>query len=561
MVWLGPPPIRNLTLTFIDHKPWDRTREGRTGLLYRFQDLHPAPAGAGGGARLHPSVRPGPAVSPARFGRTAPRAREDFSLRVDLGTGIGSRDWLRGLGTLLALSYAATLFWPTMGTVEGMSPPPLTATQAEEAQALAIAPISDGSTTGRRMAPTDAVQPLLDAPERPTMDLRASLSASGDFAAALTRSGVSQGEAAQIAAMVSHVLPLEQIPAGTTLDLRLGRRTAPTDPRPVDRLSFRASFALRVDIERMDGRLVLTHVPIAVDATPLRIQGTIGPSLYRAARAAGVPARIVESYIRILSTQIGVPSGIGPGDRFDIVIEHRRAATGESETGDLLYAGLERANGSAIRMMPWNLGGATRWFEASGVGRETSGGYRMPVPNGRLTSPFGSRFHPILRYVRMHTGVDIGAPYGSQIVAASAGQVILAGWSGGYGRSVRIDHGGGTTTVYGHMSGLAVSNGQRVAAGQLIGYVGSTGLSTGPHLHFEVRRGGTPVNPAGFTFVNRAALTGADLEAFRARMRAMLALPAGAMPAQQAAAPTPYAAATVTAPVPQPVTPPRPGQW
>ena len=293
---------------------------------------------------------------------------------------------------------------------------------------------------------------------------------------------------------------------------------------------------------------------MAIDTTPLRIQGVIGPSLYRSARAAGVPARIVESYIRILASQVGIPSGIGATDRWEMVIEHHRSATGEVATGELLYVGLQRADGRAVRMMPWTQGGATRWFEASGVGRETGGGFRSPVPNGRLTSPFGSRFHPILHYVRMHTGLDIGAPFGSQIVAASGGQVILAGWSGGYGRSVRIDHGGGIGTVYGHMSGLTVTQGQRVAPGQLIGYVGSTGLSTGPHLHFEVRRGGVPVNPAGFTFASRADLSGAELEQFRARMRGLLALPMGSLP-RDASFDSP---AQVAAPRLAPL---RPGQW
>jgi murein DD-endopeptidase MepM/ murein hydrolase activator NlpD len=513
-----------------------------------------APAGAGE-TRLAAPMR-APAASPSTGD---PKGANDFSLVVDLGTGIGSRDWLRGLGTCMALCYAAISFWPNIGSVEGLSPPPFTDLQAEEADAFTIAPIATGSATGRRMAPSDAVQPILDAPERATVELRASLSTAGDLGGALARAGVSQSEATQVAAMVARLVPLADIPAGTILDIRLGRRDRATDPRPLDKLSFRANFAVKIEVERVGGALTVNRVAVAVDATPLRIQGTIGPSLYRSARAAGVPARIVESFIRILSSQIGIPSGIGPSDRFDMVIEHRRTPGGESETGELLYAGIERADGRAVRMMPWNVGGTSRWFEASGVGRETSGGFRSPVPNGHLTSPFGNRFHPILHYVRMHTGLDIGAPYGSQIVAASGGQVILAGWSGGYGRSVRIDHGSGITTVYGHMSGLTVSSGQRVSAGQLIGYVGSTGLSTGPHLHFEVRRGGVPVNPAGFAFTARSDLAGADLEAFRARMRALLALPAGAMPASAIAAAGPVAPPAPPASA-QPG-PPRPGEW
>lgn len=114
------------------------------------------------------------------------------------------------------------------------------------------------------------------------------------------------------------------------------------------------------------------------------------------------------------------------------------------------------------------------------------------------SSPFGWRMHPVLGYRRFHAGLDFAAGYGSTIRAADSGTVIFAGWYGGYGRAVIIDHGKGITTLYGHTSQLFVSEGQTVQRGQAIAAVGSTGLSTGPHLHFEVRRNGSPVNPANY---------------------------------------------------------------
>jgi murein DD-endopeptidase MepM/ murein hydrolase activator NlpD len=114
---------------------------------------------------------------------------------------------------------------------------------------------------------------------------------------------------------------------------------------------------------------------------------------------------------------------------------------------------------------------------------------------GPVTSPFGYRYHPILHRLRLHSGVDIGASYGSSIRAAGAGTVILAGYAQGYGNCVIVDHGGSTVTLYGHCSQLLVAEGQAVRQGQVIARVGATGMATGPHLHFEVRRNGVPVRP------------------------------------------------------------------
>jgi murein DD-endopeptidase MepM/ murein hydrolase activator NlpD len=123
-----------------------------------------------------------------------------------------------------------------------------------------------------------------------------------------------------------------------------------------------------------------------------------------------------------------------------------------------------------------------------------SGGLSRPA-NGPITSRFGYRSHPILGYRRLHAGVDIGAGYGSSVFAASEGEVFFASWRGGYGKCIIVLHGGGMSTLYGHLSRIDVAAGQHVRGGQRIGAVGSTGLSSGPHLHFEVRRNGVPVSP------------------------------------------------------------------
>jgi murein DD-endopeptidase MepM/ murein hydrolase activator NlpD len=125
-------------------------------------------------------------------------------------------------------------------------------------------------------------------------------------------------------------------------------------------------------------------------------------------------------------------------------------------------------------------------------------GELWPPVDGHIVSPYGLRLHPILGYSRMHTGVDLDGDSGDEIVAAAGGTVIWSGYRGGYGNTVIIDHGGGMATLYAHQSKLVAQSGQKVAVADLIGYVGSTGLSTGPHLHFEVRLNGAHTDPAPY---------------------------------------------------------------
>lgn len=139
-----------------------------------------------------------------------------------------------------------------------------------------------------------------------------------------------------------------------------------------------------------------------------------------------------------------------------------------------------------------------RGIQGGKSGAAAGTGIYMWPTSGPITSPFGWRTHPIFGTQRFHTGIDIGADYGDAVVASDGGVVIYADWMGGYGKAVIIDHGGGISTLYAHNSELLVSEGQKVYKGQQISRVGTTGYSTGPHLHFEVREGGSPVNPLNY---------------------------------------------------------------
>ena len=177
-------------------------------------------------------------------------------------------------------------------------------------------------------------------------------------------------------------------------------------------------------------------------------------------------------------------------------------------------------DGRPTQLIRWTVDGQTGWYDAASLTRPR-GQFTQPVA-GYQSSGYGLRRHPILGYTRMHAGIDFAAPYGAPIRAAADGVVNYAGWHGGHGRYVRLSHGGNMGTGYAHMSRIAVASGSRVRAGQIIGYVGSTGLSTGPHLHYEVYRGGATINPRSVKFVSAPIADPNEVARFRAKVSELL---------------------------------------
>ncbi|MBB4837768.1 murein DD-endopeptidase MepM/ murein hydrolase activator NlpD [Sphingomonas kyeonggiensis] len=446
----------------------------------------------------------------------------DFEFAPDLGSRIGSLTWYRGAATCVALITATLLLAPGFeNPIYGSVPAPVSGAEFEATQAQAIKPLGMGSTTGTRMAATGLVAPLTDTPERPIIELDTKYT--GSLLGSLLRSGVGKTDANMVEQLVTKAVASGDLQPGTMLDLTLGRRVDKSQPRPLEKLAMRARFDLAIEVARNGGALSLKQIPIAIDRTPLRIQGTIGSSLYRSARAAGAPAKAVESYIKTLATRTAV-SRLGSDCKFDIIVGQARAATGEVQLGSLMYAGVNGC-ASKVQLAPFEQGGKTSWFDGGGKGNST-GAMAMPA-NGRFSSGFGMRRHPILGYTRMHKGVDIAAPWGSPVFAASDGVVQIAGRSSGYGNFIKVSHGNGYGTGYGHLSRIYVRSGEHVRRGQRIGAVGNTGLSTGPHLHYELYRNGVAVNPRSVSFNSTQQLTGGDLGAFRAQLGRLLAVPVG----------------------------------
>jgi murein DD-endopeptidase MepM/ murein hydrolase activator NlpD len=441
----------------------------------------------------------------------------------DLGSEIGSARWFRGFVTCGALCAAAIGLSPGVKPLMGAVTPALTGRAWDEARAQSILPLAYGSDSGRRMAATSFAMPISNTPERPTLEILATLGQGDGFARVLERVGVGPGEAQRVASLVAGVAPLTDIPAGTVMPIILGERASKTAARPLQSLDLRASFDMKLEFRRVGGALQMRRVAISIDRAPLRIQGVVGDSLYRSARAAGVPVSAVESYIRVIAAKASLDDALVPGARFDIILENARSASGESQPGKLLYAGLV-SGGKSVRLIEWSVNGQTDWFEASGVSQRRAG-MVQPVPNARMSSGFGMRFHPILGYSRFHKGVDFAAVQGTPVYAVTDGLVAFAGGYAGYGNHIRLSHSANLGTSYSHLSRIVVSPGARVAQGQLIGYVGTTGLSTGPHLHFEVYRAGVAVNPTSVSFSSASLLDGRALQAFQGRLSALQSIP------------------------------------
>jgi murein DD-endopeptidase MepM/ murein hydrolase activator NlpD len=269
---------------------------------------------------------------------------------------------------------------------------------------------------------------------------------------------------------------------------------------------------------RFDGdKIVEKVIERPTESRTVVISGTVGKSLFHSARKLGLSGGAINTLTDdIFKYDIDFNEDVASSDRFSVVVEQTW------RDGELIRTGPVQAatftvGGKLHSGFRFERGGKAEYFTAEGRPLKKSF-IRMPIPYARLTSKFGSRRHPVLGTVRQHKGVDYGASTGTPIMAAGDARVQFMGWKGGYGRAVILDHGRGYTTLYGHMSRFGkVKQGQKIPQGTVIGYVGMTGLSTGPHLHYEFRINGVHRNPLSITMPPPEPLGGAALAQFRSQ--------------------------------------------
>ena len=225
-------------------------------------------------------------------------------------------------------------------------------------------------------------------------------------------------------------------------------------------------------------------------------ESKITSSLYQSAINLKIRPNIIIEFARLYGFQVDFQRDIWKDDSFQIIYEEFLNESGEIiETGNIIFANLNLKNEDLKLYRHEYEKNKIDYFDENGKSMKKTL-MKTPINGARLSSSFGKRKHPILGFTKMHTGTDFAAPMGTPIMASGDGLVVRAKWCGGGGNCVKIKHNRVYQTVYAHMSKFArgIKKGARVKQGQIIGYVGSTGLSTGPHLHYEVIENGKKIN-------------------------------------------------------------------
>ncbi len=377
-------------------------------------------------------------------------------------------------------------------------------------------PAPEGVTTKQRWlsAFTENNQPHSPAPPE-FQETTLILSNGGTIFKLLTSFGVQNIAATQIATALEQHLPSKNLKAGQAFNVHYQKTE-----NGIEITSFVAqpSVATKLVITKTDDTYVCKPTSIQLTQVVHVFEGNVSSSFYSAALKAGVPVKLVQETVDVLSNVVNFQHGIQSGASFKILCNALRDTDGNIvQIQQLKYVSLKTGS-IDHKMFAYPENGKIRFFDEKGqsINRAL---LQTPLNATKLcvTSGFGMRVHPISGYTKRHQGVDFGAPTGTPVLAAGAGKVTACGWHGGYGNRVEITHAGGYRTLYAHLSriGKGIRHGINVGQRQAIGAVGQTGSATGPHLHFEVILHNKHINPMKVQSLPTFKLTGGGLEKFK----------------------------------------------
>lgn len=334
---------------------------------------------------------------------------------------------------------------------------------------------------------------------------------------ALRRAGLERAESAAVVAGLRGQVNMRRLAPGERLSVK------PAAPDGAPEITWTRSPAERYEIRSTDGRWTVAAVRPDVETRVAAVAGEVRDSLFASVERLGETAGLTARLVSLFEWDFDFAADSLPGDRFRFLVEKRYVGDELLGYGDILVAQYASAGRPVLTSVAFEeAGGRADYFDASG--RSVKKMFlRAPLDFTRVTSGFShARHHPILGGLRPHLAVDYGAPVGTPVRAVADGVVTIAGWDGGFGLSLSLRHARGYETMYNHLSRLDVKRGERVRQRQIIGRVGTTGLSTGPHLDYRVRKAGVFVNPLGEKFIPGAPVPAHRRGAFTVHVRALL---------------------------------------
>ena len=291
------------------------------------------------------------------------------------------------------------------------------------------------------------------------------------------------------------------------------RRSSDKTDMEVLKIEYPISKTTYVNIDKGSDGLEIKKNITQLFKKNIVVEGKILNNLYSSAVKAKMEPNIIIEFARIFGFEVDFQRDIRKGDEFEVMYERYMDDTNKFiQTGKILYAYL-KVNNQKIKLYRFESKNDFDFYDEKGKSIKKAL-MKTPINGARLSSPFGNRKHPILGFTKHHNGTDFAAPTGTPIMASGSGTVIKAGWCGNGGNCVRIRHNSSYTTGYGHLSKFATKTGRRVRQGQIIGYVGNTGMSTGPHLHYTVKYNGKFINSQKLKLPSGKILKGEERKLF-----------------------------------------------
>ncbi len=444
-------------------------------------------------------------------------------MKREFGTGLLLKGLLTGFGLASSVAAAAVFI---LGAPESLGYD--THDQSGAAKTLALAPISIGNPTiaryGLETVTPNTPKNTQDSDEAINVAVYQSMTArAGDtLAGLLTRAGASRPDAAAaISAVMEHFNP-RHFRQGQVVKVAYRADSdslASQSPLPgaFQGFSLQPTPTTELRVSRaIDGDFRAWQLERPLTTKPTRAQGVITSSLYVAGKKAGLTNAALAELIRAYSWDVDFQRDIREGDSFEVYYDREVDDQGKTIKSDVIHYAALTLSGKPNRIYQFtSKDGHTGYYSADGHSAQKAL-MRTPIDGARLSSGFGRRKHPILGYTKMHKGVDFAAPRGTPIYAAGNGVISYAGRKGGYGNYIRIRHNATYSTAYAHMKGFrrGIHKGARVNQGDVIGYVGTTGRSTGPHLHYEILKNNRQANPLRIKMPSGEQLKGDQLEAF-----------------------------------------------